>query len=192
MVRSVTHHQELVGRVQQMDGATELGDHATHVGGTMIAAGVLNTAHGMAHEAQLHAYEWGNDDSEMATAAANGLGMSNHSYGWYLGWRWNYFDDDRWAWFGDLEVDSTEDYKFGFYNEAARDWDIIAYNAPYYLIVHSAGNERNDSASPGRNTGSIHQLMVIGYYQRMRVNLTGLGTAWAIQKQQKCIYSWRC
>ena len=142
-------HQELVGRVQQMDGATELGDHATHVGGTMIAAGVINTAHGMAHEAQLHAYEWGNDDSEMATAAANGLGMSNHSYTWYLGWRWNYFDDDRWAWFGDLEVDSTEDYKFGFYNEAARDWDIIAHNAPYYLIVHSAGNERNDSASPG-------------------------------------------
>ncbi len=142
-------HQELIGRVQQMDSATDLGDHATHVSGTMIASGYINNAHGMAHEAQLDAYDWSNDDSEMTTAAANGLGISNHSYGWYLGWVWNYFDDNRWAWFGDLEVDSTEDYKFGFYSDAARNWDIIAYNAPNYLIVHSAGNERNDSASPG-------------------------------------------
>ncbi len=142
-------HQELSGRVQQMDGATDLGDHATHVGGTMIAAGVINNAHGMAPEAQLHAYDWSNDDSEMSAAAANGLGISNHSYGSYLGWRWDYFDDDRWAWFGDLDIDSTEDYKFGFYSDAARNWDIIAYNAPNYLIVHSAGNERNDSAAPG-------------------------------------------
>lgn len=142
-------HQELVGRVLQMDGATDLGDHATHVSGTLIASGFINNAHGMAHEAQLHAYDWSNDNSEMATAAANGLGISNHSYGSYLGWTWDYFDDNRWAWFGDLEIDSTEDYKFGFYSDAARNWDIIAYNAPNYLIVHSAGNERNDGASPG-------------------------------------------
>ena len=142
-------HQELIGRVQQMDGATTLGGHATHVGGTMIASGYINNAHGMAHEAQLHAYEWANDNSEMATAAANGLGISNHSYGSYLGWTWDYFGDDRWAWFGDLDVDSTEDYKFGFYSNATRNWDIIAYNAPNYLIVHSAGNERNDGATPG-------------------------------------------
>lgn len=142
-------HQELVGRVLQLDGATDLGDHATHVSGTMIASGLINNAHGMAHEAQLNAYDWSNDNSEMATAAANGLGISNHSYGSFLGWTWDYFDDNRWAWFGDLEIDSTEDYKFGFYSDAARNWDIIAYNAPDYLIVHSAGNERNDGASPG-------------------------------------------
>lgn len=142
-------HQELVGRVQQMDGATTLGNHATHVSGTMIAAGVINNAHGMAHQATLNAYDWNNDESEMADAAANGLGISNHSYGWYLGWVWNYFDDNLWAWFGDLEVDSTEDYKFGFYSNAARDWDVIAYNAPDYLIVLSAGNERSDGVSSG-------------------------------------------
>jgi len=142
-------HQELFGRVQQIDGATNLGDHATHVSGTLIASGANNNARGMAYEAQLHAYDWSNDNSEMASAAANGLGISNHSYGWYLGWVWDYFNDNRWAWFGDLEVDSTEDYKFGFYSIAARDWDIIAYNAPNYLIVHSAGNERNDGVSPG-------------------------------------------
>ena len=78
-------HQELLGRVQQIDGATNLGDHATHVSGTLIASGANNNARGMAYEAQLHAYDWSNDNSEMASAAANGLGISNHSYGWYLG-----------------------------------------------------------------------------------------------------------
>lgn len=142
-------HQELVGRVQQMDGATNLGDHATHVSGTMIAAGVINNAHGMAHQAMLNAYDWSNDESEMASAAANGLGISNHSYGTFLGWNWDYFGDNLWAWFGDLDVDSTEDYRFGYYGNAAYEWDVIAYNASNYLIVGAAGNERNDGVSPG-------------------------------------------
>jgi len=143
-------HQELVGRVQQVDGDTELGDHATHVGGTMIASGYINTAKGMAYQAQLDAYNWSNDESEMATAAYNGLRISNHSYGTFLGWYWNYFDDDKWAWFGDVEVDSSEDYRFGFYSNSTKEWDEIAYNAPYYLIVISAGNERSDEpSSPG-------------------------------------------
>ncbi len=118
-------------------------------GGTMIAAGVIINAHGMAHLATLHAYDWFNDESEMATAGASGLRISNHSYGTILGWHWNFFGDSRWAWFGDLEVDSTEDYRFGYYSLEARDWDMIAYNAPYYLIVLSAGNERDDGAPPG-------------------------------------------
>lgn len=146
-------HQELIGRVQQMDGDTELGDHATHVGGTMIASGYINNAKGMAFQAQLDAYNWNNDESEMATAANNGLRISNHSYGTFLGWYWDYFDDDRWAWFGDVDVDSSEDYRFGFYSNSTKEWDEIAYNAPYYMIVISAGNEREDEPS---NTGTEH------------------------------------
>jgi len=142
-------HQELVGRVQQMDGATVLGEHATHVAGTMIASGIMANAHGMASQALLHASDWNNDASEMVTAASNGLGLSNHSYGLLSGWVWNYFNDNLWAWFGDVNVDSTEDYQFGFYNDVTRDWDMIAYNAPYYLIVLAAGNDRTDGVTPG-------------------------------------------
>ena len=70
----------------------------------MIASGYINTAKGMAYQAQLDAYNWSNDESEMATAAYNGLRISNHSYGTFLGWYWNYFDDDKWAWFGDQDT----------------------------------------------------------------------------------------
>ncbi|GAB4371554.1 MAG: hypothetical protein Kow0042_14360 [Calditrichia bacterium] len=138
-------HQELTGRVTQVDGASSLSDHSTHVAGTMIASGVVAQAKGMAHAAQLHAWDWNNDNSEMATAAAGGLLTSNHSYSFIRGW---YFSGNFWYWYGDISVSETEDYLFGFYNSNTRDWDEIAYNAPYYLIVKSAGNDRDD-AGPG-------------------------------------------
>src|SRR6187402_260171 len=40
-------HVELNGRVTQVDGASTLSDHSTHVAGTMIAAGVNPVAKGM-------------------------------------------------------------------------------------------------------------------------------------------------
>lgn len=137
-------HQELTGRVIYGDGATSLSDHATHVAGTMIATGVVSSAKGMAYQARLRGYDWNNAESEMAAAAANGLRVSNHSYGTITGWRWNYFNDNRWAWFGNPAVSEIEDYKFGFYESEAVQWDNIARNAPYYLIVKSAGNDRGE------------------------------------------------
>ncbi|MCX6193602.1 MAG: S8 family serine peptidase [Cytophagales bacterium] len=41
-----------------------------------------------------------------------------------------------------------EDYKFGLYDANTQTWDRIAYNAPNYLIVKSAGNSRNENG-PG-------------------------------------------
>ncbi|RYZ25161.1 MAG: peptidase S8, partial [Sphingobacteriales bacterium] len=41
------------------------------------------------------------------------------------------------------EFGTTEDYKFGYYDTDSQIWDSIAYNAPYYLIVKAAGNNRN-------------------------------------------------
>jgi hypothetical protein len=137
-------HQEFQGRAIQMDNATSLSNHATHVGGTMVAGGVESAARGMAWEATLHAYDWNNDDSQMAQAAANGLRVSQHSYGSVTGWRYNYRGDQRWAWFGNTLVSQTEDYRFGFYNEKAQTWDQISYLSPYYLIVKSAGNDRGN------------------------------------------------
>lgn len=136
-------HQEFGGRVTQQDGATDLSDHATHVAGTMIAAGVDPDAKGMSYQGDLDAYDWSNDNSEMATAAANGLLVSNHSYGTRTGWEWN-SDESVWYWYGDTNISETEDYRFGFYNSDAENWDDIVYNAPNYVIVKSAGNDRND------------------------------------------------
>ncbi|MCJ8165415.1 S8 family serine peptidase [Pontibacter sp. E15-1] len=141
-------HQELAGRVQQKDGATELNEHATHVAGTLIATGINPLAKGMAFEANLQAYDFDNDESEMAKAAANLL-VSNHSYGSIVGWRYNderegTDEDPYWEWWGDTDISKTEDYRFGYYDGQSAAWDKIAYNAPYYLIVKSAGNNRGE------------------------------------------------
>ncbi|MBC5994903.1 S8 family serine peptidase [Pontibacter cellulosilyticus] len=140
-------HQELTGRVIQKDNPSSSSEHATHVAGTMMAKGVNPLAKGMSFGLKkLAAYDFSNDVSEMA-AAASELLISNHSYGAITGWRYNSdrkgtTEDPYWEWWGDTEISATEDYRFGYYNETASSWDRIAYNAPYYLIVKSAGNNR--------------------------------------------------
>jgi hypothetical protein len=135
-------HQEFNGRATQVDGSPTNHYHSTHVAGTMIAAGVDPNAKGMSYQGILRAYDWNSDLSEMATAAAAGLKVSNHSYGYITGWYYDYFGDGRWAWFGDPAISDTEDYYYGFYDSGAQDMDDIARNAPDYLIVRSAGNDR--------------------------------------------------
>ncbi len=134
-------HQELTGRVTQIDSPNDTSNHATHVAGTMIASGVMANAKGMAIAATIDAHDFYNDDSEMATFATNGI-VSNHSYGRITGWR--SMTNGDWRWYGDTTISSVEDYMFGFYSYNARSWDLIANAAPYYLIVKSAGNDRND------------------------------------------------
>jgi len=149
-----TSHRELSGRVTQMDGANSVKNHSTHVAGTMIATGLNPSAKGMAFESQLKSWNFSNDLAEMAGAAASLL-VSNHSYGTLSGWD---LDTDlpgtdnnaKWRWYGDANVHPSEDYKFGFYGEQTRQWDQVAFNAPYYLPVKSAGNNRgNNGPTPG-------------------------------------------
>lgn len=149
----LTTHQEFGSRVTQVDGATGLSSHATHVAGTLIAAGVSPTAKGMAYDANLSAHDWNNDDAEMANYGATGL-VSNHSYGTISGWRDN---NGTWEWWGDTTLSATEDDNFGKYSTSARDWDSIAWLAPNYLIVKSAGNDRNDGPPAGTLN---HEVMV--------------------------------
>lgn len=137
-------HQEFGGRVTQKDVPTSQSAHATHVAGTMVAAGVNAEAKGMAYQADLDAYDWNSDESEMVNAANAGLKLSNHSYGLLTGWDYDYRGDGLWAWFGSPTVNDTADHQFGRYSAQAREWDQIAYNADEYLIVKAAGNERND------------------------------------------------
>jgi hypothetical protein len=82
----LTTHQELTGRVTQMDSPGGTHYHSTHVAGTMIAEGVQASAKGMSFAGTLAAYEWNSDNSEMASAAAAGMNVSNHSYGYATGW----------------------------------------------------------------------------------------------------------
>jgi hypothetical protein len=144
--RTRIEHQEFGGRATQMDGAATNNFHATHVAGTMIAAGVVPAAKGMSYAANLHAYDWNSDASEMTSAASAGLKVSQHSYGFITGWRPSGGD---WYWYGDVNISTTEDYGFGFYSSATRSWDEIAHNAPNYLIVKSAGNDRGEGPAPG-------------------------------------------
>ena len=146
-----TSHQEFGGRVTQMDGASGTHYHSTHVAGTLVAAGVQNDAKGMSYQGTLAAYEWNSDQSEMAGAAASGMTISSHSYGYVTGWYYN-SSSGNYYWYGDVEISATEDYGFGFYEEVTREWDEVAYNAPYYTICKSAGNDRNDYG-PGAGGG---------------------------------------
>ena len=127
MVRNT--HQELFGRVTQLDNPSGLSSHATHVAGTMIASGVNPNAKGMAFAAELSAYDFGNDTSEMTFEASNGMLLSNHSYG--------------------LSPGSIPESVFGAYLSITADIDQMVYNAPYYLPVFAAGNSRNVPPSQG-------------------------------------------
>jgi len=133
-------HQEMAGRTVNRDASTTLSDHATHVAGTMVAKGVNPLAKGMSHNAtNIQAWDFNVDIPEIA-AAAPGLLISNHSYGSISGWRLN---GAVWEFWG--AHNENEDFKFGQYNDQARDWDIIAYNNPHYLIAKSSGNNRSQN-----------------------------------------------
>ncbi len=60
-------HQEFGGRVTIRDGAYP-SSHATHVGGTIAAQGITESATGMAPGAQIASYDWSNDLAEMSFA----------------------------------------------------------------------------------------------------------------------------
>lgn len=133
-----TAHQEFYQRITSKDSYDEPDDHATHVTGTIAAEGVNSDARGMAFGADIISYDWNNYKSDIAKEAADGMLITNHSYGIKLGWT---REDGEWEWNGDPDAD--EDYRFGFYNTFhSRSLDEIAYNAPGLLMVWSAGNSR--------------------------------------------------
>jgi len=133
---ALSTHQEFDTRLTNVD-ATAVHYHTTHVAGTIIASGFVPDATGMAYAASLMVFDWNSDEAEMAAEAATGALVSNHAYGWTRGWHGD-------TWYGNPAISDQEDYLFGFYDSSSEDWDDIAYNAPYYLIVKSAGNDRND------------------------------------------------
>lgn len=137
-------HRELTGRVSIRDSGSSF-DHATHVAGTIGATGVDPSAIGMAPSAGIDSYDWTSDLGEMTARAMavpgqpDAIQISNHSYVHAAGWD-NSSGSFRWhgTW------GERESSYFGQYDEVARQWDELCYEAPYYLPFKAAGNERND------------------------------------------------
>ena len=134
-------HKEFTGRITQKDNAKEVVTHSTHVAGIIMSKGLNPLSKGMSYNVKgILDYDWNSDLSEMSAAAANGLLISNHSYGTVAGWNRNSDSANRWEFNG--RVNEKEDYRFGLYDFDAQIQDSIAYNAPNYLIIAAAGNNR--------------------------------------------------
>lgn len=146
-----THEAFANGRAVSQDG-TSVNNHATHIGGTIAAAGPNARAHGMAPAAQIDSYDWNSDKAEMTARGASfpnepeALLLSNHSYGYRSGWDWN---GSNWQWFGSGTNQTAVEQNFGRYNNYARDMDSLAYSLPYYLAFWAGGNDRSNNPSNG-------------------------------------------
>lgn len=136
-------HQEFGGRVTVIDNVA-LSDHATHVAGTIGAAGINPAARGMANQVQIRSFDWNNDYQELGNNAAN-IALSNHSYGFLTGWRYSSpapsITD---VWYEDRSLFAQEDPDFGRYSDQTRALDQALYNNPALLSVWAAGNDRDD------------------------------------------------
>lgn len=145
----LTGHQGFtVGRYQLKNnpnnGAAQSGkEHAAHVAGT-VAAGQFGTgvAKGFAYGAIVHAYNGINaydipSMTSAATATANKIYVSNHSYGL------------------NFPLSGYKPSIFGQYTSDSRDYDILANNAPYYTIVFAAGNDRGSGYNPTQSNKDL-------------------------------------
>ncbi|MCE9558971.1 MAG: S8 family serine peptidase [Armatimonadetes bacterium] len=140
------NRDEFSGRLTNGDGGG-VADHAYHVAGSIFAVGLNPQAHGMSFGAIGTVYDWNNDMGEMASAAAGGLMISNHSYGTGAGWVFNGLGDGKWLWQGDTAVSAVYDYRFGRYNGTSVALDNMLANAPFYLPCISAANSHGGGPS---------------------------------------------
>ncbi len=142
-------------------------DHSTHVAGTIGGSGAGDSsAEGMAPGTFLYSYDFdGDNEEEMEEALLTyGARLSNHSYGHVIGWS------------GSIWNDNTN--LFGNYTLTAEDLDA-AIGVHDYLVVKSAGNDRNDDGSGHPHDGSLY---ADGYYDCLgdrssAKNLISLGAA---------------
>ncbi|MDO4763368.1 MAG: S8 family peptidase [Flavobacteriaceae bacterium] len=72
------------------------------------------------------------------------LNISNHSYGFHLGWKREVGGGSKkigWYWMGEYNPSTGEGYNLdGVYGDGDKDLDDIVYNNPSMIIVKAAGN----------------------------------------------------
>jgi len=132
---ALQNHVEYNSRIAIGDENSEVDTHATHVTGSIISTGLKKDARGVANMANVISHDWTRDKIEVTEAAADGLLLSNHSYG--------------------IKADRVPDWYFGAYTKVAQDWDKIMYNAPYYLMVTAAGNAQKSRDNETPTFGKI-------------------------------------
>ena len=142
---ALASHAEFGGRltVHDVSGSAtgSNADHATHVAGTLGAAGTIqSTAKGMAPAVTLHEFD-ANDDGDFGVLLARKEKLpdvasvaDSNSWGYVLGWCGAPSCNNGWVW------DETSEYYGGYdaffsapLDRVARDTDV--------LMVHSAGND---------------------------------------------------
>ncbi|MGO4919820.1 S8 family serine peptidase [Maribacter spongiicola] len=140
---ALENHIEYASRVTIADSNAEVDAHATRVSGSIISTGLKKDARGVANMANVISHDWTRDKIEVTEAAADGLLISNHSYG--------------------IKADRVPDWYFGAYTKVSQDWDKIMYNAPYYLMVTAAGNAQksrdNETPSYGKTADGFDVLL---------------------------------
>ncbi len=154
------NHPEYAGRALQgiyETPSTTVSTHATHVAGTMIATGIDGNSIGMAPSANLNYYTMQGYAGELSLEAADGLLLSNHSWN-NIYQPWIDFGGGSFGW--NLWVNYAENPYYGLYTIYSKNEDLIANNAPYHLIVRSAGNERGY----GPTIGATHSHLVSGIW----------------------------
>lgn len=126
-------HNAFGGRLTVVDdsGSTTV-FHSTHVAGTLIASANPASVKGMASQASARTFNWTDDESEVISETADGMLISNHSYGVPI----------------TSNGTTLPSWLIGSYTSDAEAWDEIAYNAPYYLAVMSAGNDGDNNNNP--------------------------------------------
>ena len=141
----LTNHKEFGSRVQTLDESEIVDSHATRVAGILVAQGLDKKSKGVAYKAKAVSNDWRRDKIEVAEMAADGLLLSNHSYG--------------------IMSDRVPDWYFGSYIQVSRDWDKIMYNAPYYLMVTAAGNSQKskDNEAPIFGSASNGYDLMLGF-----------------------------
>ncbi|MDA8693452.1 S8 family peptidase, partial [Saprospiraceae bacterium] len=128
-------HQEFNGNINIIDTAA-FTSHSTHIGGILIAEGIVPAAKGMAPSASIDSYTSSGWNSEVALWAAAGGMISSHSY---------------------IVANPREDFeKFGIYNVHSQNWDALSYNAPYLIMSTGASNNGSLNFNPD---GSRYDLL---------------------------------
>jgi hypothetical protein len=139
-------HQEFGGsKITLGDDASALSTHATHVTGTVVSTGLNTLSKGIAYQGLARTFDWTSDFTEMAVFAGEGYLVSNHSYGYVSS--------------------SLPLWRFGSYDSSAVQADNFAFTYPFFQIVKSAGNDRNN--------GDFPQIFIKGGYDL----LTGMSNS---------------